>query len=131
MKENLPVDEGVSSGREQAERTRRFIFRPLILWSSYRSAIKNIKSRGKTLAYQRSSWQSTDRFGGSGGGGRPSGNRSFGGFGSGASRGGGRFFETVNEMMPMGGGNSGPGRRQDPRAPPSYRDLDAPAEDII
>nr|CAD2164135.1 unnamed protein product [Meloidogyne enterolobii] len=87
----------------------------------------------------RSTWQPLDRFNSSGGGsnryngGGGQGQRSFGG---GINSGGStrqRFsYEPVNEVSGAGSGGFGGGRsRVDPRAPPSYRDLDAPTEDII
>ncbi|KAL7069730.1 hypothetical protein ACQ4LE_011169 [Meloidogyne hapla] len=85
----------------------------------------------------RSTWQPSDRFNSSGGGnnrynGGGPGQRSFVGITPGVPTRQRFSYEPVNEVSGAGSGGFGGGRsRVDPRAPPSYRDLDAPTEDII
>lgn len=100
---------------------------------------RQVAEASERPSYQRNNWQSMDRgFSGGGGGNRfggGGGNRFGGSFGNTGFGGGrpARFNEPMNEMMMVPGGRGGSigGAKQDPRAPPSYRDLDAPTEDIF
>ncbi|KAF7633128.1 hypothetical protein Mgra_00007491 [Meloidogyne graminicola] len=101
------------------------------------STMEESSGGGKDLerTTSRNTWQPLDRFSTSGVGG----NKYNGGGGQQRSFISGpqtrqRFsYEPVNEVSGGAGGGYGSGGcpRTDPRAPPSYRDLDAPTEDIM